>query len=431
MKTKYLFLISLLLIVATLLSCSKSESSNDLLELSQSAFKDVSANGDILRIQIKSNGTWRVNSSAQWCIPYNEQGASGDELVISVAANSEAVQRSTSIMVTCGTDSRNIQIEQAPSTQTLEEMHYTLPVIFHVLSPANKTAPTIPAQRFSIIIDHVNQLYRGNAESSDMNLSFELATIGTNGKELATPGVEYITWSGRYPIDCEEFMTDQTGKYVNYLWDPNLYINVMVYDFEQPNPYSTILGISHLPFSTAGSNYLEGLSQTSYSYLKKSNLKFPYCTSINSEFIDDKSPTSSIYVTLAHELGHYLGLYHAFNEDEEGNMADYCTDSDYCEDTPPYNKVQYDEWLYQNQEVSSDFGFFARRINCATGEEFTARNIMDYAYCYSDQFTPDQRARVRHVLMYSPLIPGAKQTASTSIRSAGEEKIDLPIRTVQ
>lgn len=429
METKGLFLTAMLLIVLS--SCTDSETPSSVLEVSQSAFKDISANGEILRIQVNSNNTWKTYSNAAWCIPYNEQGNDGDELVISVSANPEATERNTNITITSGTESKNIRIEQEASTETVENMHYTLPVIFHVFSQAGSNKPQIPAQRFSVIINEVNKLYQGNAESANMNLSFELATIGADGKELDTPDVEYLIWEGSYPIDCEAFMQDQTGKYTSYLWNPNLYINVMVYDFKQPDPYSTILGISHLPFSTEGSTYLEGLSPTNYTYLQKANLKFPYCTSINKKYINDTSPTSSIYVTLAHELGHYLGLYHAFNEDENGSMADDCIDSDYCEDTPPYNKIRYDEWVYQHQGSSSDFGFFARRINCATGEVFTARNIMDYAYCYSNQFTPDQYERVRHVLMYSPLIPGAKKVPATTVRSAGEEKVDLPVRTVR
>ena len=33
---------------------------------------------------------------------------------------------------------------------------------------------------------------------------------------------------------------------------------------------------------------------------------------------------------------------------------------------------------------------------------------MDYNYGYRDRITPNQRARIRHVLDYSPLIPGPK-----------------------
>ena len=42
-------------------------------------------------------------------------------------------------------------------------------------------------------------------------------------------------------------------------------------------------------------------------------------------------------------------------------------------------------------------------------QEFISYNIMDYAISYSNQFTQNQRERIRHVLSYSPLIPGPKK----------------------
>ena len=90
-----------------------------------------------------------------------------------------------------------------------------------------------------------------------------LATTDEDGKPLSTPGVKYVLWEESYPIDCDVFMNDETGKYVKYIWEPNNYINVMVYNFkDDESTNSTTLGIAHIPFSTEGSNYLEGLSKT-------------------------------------------------------------------------------------------------------------------------------------------------------------------------
>ena len=63
-------------------------------------------------------------------------------------------------------------------------------------------------------------------------------------------------------------------------------------------------------------------------------------------------------------------------------------------------------------------------------QTFTSTNIMDYSVSYSDRFTNDQRSRIRHVLTYSPLIPGPKQ-GQTQTRSVVEGPIDLPIRTAR
>lgn len=63
---------------------------------------------------------------------------------------------------------------------------------------------------------------------------------------------------------------------------------------------------------------------------------------------------------------------------------------------------------------------------CCDNSTFEAHNIMDYAYCYSDEFTAEQRMRVRHVLKYSPLIPSPKKGRTANTRVA-EGTIDLPI----
>lgn len=79
-----------------------------------------------------------------------------------------------------------------------------------------------------------------------------------------------------------------------------------------------------------------------------------YSSSINSKYINEKStafyrnPNDSTK-NLAHELGHYLGLHHVFAEDKNG-YADNCNDTDYCQDTPSYNRNKYNVWyLIQRQ----------------------------------------------------------------------------------
>ena len=113
-------------------------------------------------------------------------------------------------------------------------------------------------------------------------------------------------------------------------------------------------------------------------------------------------------------------------------MADDCIDSDYCDDTPTYNKVKYDaDYAYVAQYEPSKFTFdyLVRRTNCS-GITFTSYNIMDYSVSYSDRFTDDQRDRIRHVLTYSPLIPGPKKGV-TKTRSATAAPLDLPIRVIK
>lgn len=402
MKTEYLFVILLVLIGFS--SCEDS-TSDATLELSQSTFENISSDGATLTVNITSSDSWTAASSSTACNLVPNQGTSNQSLSIVVEANLDEAERNMTVVVTSGGIKKTISISQQGRSTTAGEYHYNLPVIFHVLyKDKNNPLQYVKQDRLAKILDTVNKLYKDKTKSVDMNLTFTLATTDEDGKPLSTPGD----------------------------------INVMVYNFkDDESTNSTTLGIAHIPFSTVGSNYLEGLSKTQKSYLEKQNLKFPYSVSINSLFINDQSTstqysTADITVTLAHELGHYLGLDHAFSENDEG-IYDGCFDSDYCDDTPTYNKVEYDaDYAYtaKNDPANFTFDYLVKRKNCKTNQTFTSTNIMDYSVSYSDRFTNDQRSRIRHVLTYSPLIPGPKQ-GQTQTRSVVEGPIDLPIRTAR
>ena len=142
-----------------------------------------------------------------------------------------------------------------------------------------------------------------------------------------------------------------------------------------------------------------------------------------------KYSEADIRVTLAHELGHYLGLRHVFSEEESGGLLDECKDTDYCKDTPSYNKIEYDNWLNELPGTSYELEYLCQRSNCQD-IKFISKNIMDYSYSYSNQFTQNQRERIRHVLSYSPLIPGPKK-GDIDTRALNESPLDLPIRTIK
>ena len=144
---------------------------------------------------------------------------------------------------------------------------------------------------------------------------------------------------------------------------------------------------------------------------------------------DERINQNDAAITLAHELGHYLGLRHVFSE---GGTTSMCTDTDYCKDTKSYNKQEYDskcDYIYENEREKYTFKNLVKRTGC-DGIEFISYNIMDYAISYSNQFTQNQRERIRHVLSYSPLIPGPKK-GDIDTRALNEGPLDLPIRTIK
>ena len=428
MRVKYLFLVLILLI-----GFSGCEDDSSSLEVSQSVFNNVSSEGATLEVDVMSSDAWVVSDNATWCTVAPEKGNGNQKITIKVEANIEQSARTATITVSSDkSDSRKIQLNQDGANISDDEYHYELPVVFHVLyKDKTDKLQYVSQSRLADILGVVNKLYKNKMGSVDMNLTFVLANTDPDGNTLAAPGVDYVQWQESYPIDCDKFMSDESGKYVKYLWNPNKYINVMVYNFAVDDSGSTTLGISHLPFSTKGSTFMEGLNPVESSYLTLSNLRFPYCASINSLYINEQSSgntynSADVTVTVAHELGHYLGLHHTFSEDKNGTY-DGCIDSDYCKDTPTYNKVYYDEWSNTQLGLGvRDLPTLALRENCMTNQRFTSHNIMDYAFSYSDQFTQNQYDRIRHVLTYSPLIPGPKK-GQAQTRSVVEGPLDLPI----
>ena len=318
-----------------LYGCEDNEA--DYLELSESSFGNVSGDGATLTVNITSDVEWQVSKTAQWCSITPGKGSGNQTLTLQIEANPDSKERKVTVTVASPSIqvSRKIEITQAAGYTPIEQYHYKLPVVFHVLYH-DKSDPEqyVRQSRLSEILNTVNRLYKNSTQSVDMNLTFTLATVNPDGEAMEQPGVEYIAWPENYPIDCDAFMNDDiseaTGKgYVRYLWDPNRYINIMVYNFaNDPNSNTTTLGISHLPFTVKGANSLAGLSEINASHLELENLSFPYCVSINSLFINEESTgntynTADITVTLAHELGHYLGLHHVFSETENENSCEH------------------------------------------------------------------------------------------------------------
>lgn len=377
-------------------------------------------------IRLTGSANWSVSCDAScrnWCYPMKESGKSA-AIPLWVSPNITSKARSGKVTVTVGGRTHTINVSQPAFTGDVDEYVYHLPVVFHVLYKDAKSETQNPSQsHLSKIITAVNKLYADNK----MNIVFEMAKYDKEGEVLSEPGVI------RHQVDFDEMdvnsflgSTDSKyEKYVDYQLNLKKYINIFLFPFKQDDEEKVSLGLTVLPLVTTAYP-LDGLNESDrvkdYVYLSQT-----WGACINSNYINewqDEKSVNSLYIvsTMAHELGHYLGLFHTFSETG-------CEEDDYCDDTNISDYENYSTYIqnYIARELAKDkdrkFNIteLATRTDCKTGESFVAKNILDYMYTSCTEFTKQQFDRTRYVLKYSPLVPGPKlvdyNTTGTGMRA--------------
>lgn len=402
------------------------------LEITPSGVEEITSEGGKLTLTVKSNTDWEVTSDKFWCKVTAGEELTGDQVLdLEVEENLSQDDRQATLtftyMAEAGT-TRTVEVTVLQKGEVfVEGGAYKIPVVFHVLY-ANRNIPTqyVEEGHLQTVLDEVNRLYRECGV--DLKLEFVMATVDPEGNPMEEPGVDRVPWA-YIPIDCTKFMESSDEEYLDLIWDPDYYMNIMLYQFSD----SSIAGIAQFPFLLSP-DYLEGCEVWTGGALSQENLNRPQCISINSAYIYDMVPLTPEYpdgsdvcapVTIAHELGHYLGLRHVFSESYMG-----CRDTDYCDDTPTYDRNSYTQLVYAywgTPDFKNHLDELIERECCTDGSVFVSDNIMDYSVSYSNRFTSEQAARIRYILEKGVFVPGPKNRSdeTKSTRSIG--KLDLPM----
>ena len=247
----------------------------------------------------------------------------------------------------------------------------TIPVVVHVFNNGEPigTGPNITDAQINSQITVMNIDYRNLAGSTipaaaDVEVEFCLAQQDPNG--LPTDGINRVNigQNGITETSLPDAQNQMDAFKPSSIWDPSKYMNMWSVAF---NGGSGLLGYAQFPGGPANTDGVV------------SDYRF-----FGSSDYDDGSFILSAPFdkgrTMTHEVGHFLGLYHTF---QDGTCTDDYTTGDLCADTPGVATANY------NCPTGTD--------SCPTppGNPDMIENYMDYTDdACMDTFTADQKARI-------------------------------------
>lgn len=311
------------------------------------------------------------------------------------------------LLVTCGLC---YGCKKEASDPPVSYQTHVLPLVFHELYGDDHPVE-LPDMYYTTVVDHMNDFFNARASyrsSVDMNIEFTMATHSPEGVRLPSPGIHRVYYEGIEEMTGYDFINSPPTLPQNQgiFWDPNQYINIWIFEGAVGSPG----GIAYLPYTTR-EHRLMGLATNGEYYFNHPMTQYMQGIAICSRDV--------LYGAVVHEMGHYLGLLHPFVEGPCNGSDDYY--DDYCSDTPKYSYPDY----VKNMMFLND-----KRTSCS-GKTFSSTNFMDYGIGTMDRMTPQQAARIRNVLSYSPLIPRDEKASALLLQRMQTEYTEtIPIGLV-
>lgn len=263
-----------------------------------------------------------------------------------------------------------------------------IPVVFHVIH--NGGSENITQAQLMDQLRILNNDFRKitgtpggsatNGKAVDMEFEFRLAQIDPNGNRH--DGINRI----------QSTLTDNARDNVKALsyWPSNRYLNIwIVKTIQGSGAEGIVLGFAQFPYSVGSSPKTDGVV-----------MRADYTGTIIT------GNTNNAGRTLTHEVGHWIGLYHTFQDGCVGTNANTCSSQgDRVCDTPPVE--------------DATFGCLTSRTTC--NGEAMIENYMDYmdGKC-TNTYTQGQKDRaLAQMSIYRSNVYSTANLQSTGVTSFG------------
>lgn len=256
---------------------------------------------------------------------------------------------------------------------------FILPVVFHVMYDPSVPATNVSDSIIEAQLEVMNAAYanaRGSSHPNAVNTDIQFCLAQKKPDGTSFNGINRISYTGSH---IKPTGAQKAGVAANAYYDNERYINIwIVKDIkDQNNASMNVGGYSNI-------NYTLGIDGIVMRY----DFMGSY-TGCNSCFNSLSRGT-----VLVHEMGHFLGLFHTFQDSclGGGDSATCYKKGDLCCDTRPCSQT-YDCPTVSTQPDCANLPFYA-------GQDDNRKNYMSYAdETCKDNFTLNQKEIMHAVLM--------------------------------
>lgn len=252
--------------------------------------------------------------------------------------------------------------EHLPRPEAVERGgSFTIPVVVHVVW--NTSAENVPASAINALIEELNQDYtQSNTDLSSVRSTFQ-GVVGNVGFQFClaqvdpqgnpTTGIVRVQTTDPWFDPDTQTNAMKSAPLGSAAWNPSQYLNIWICDItsDAPGPFITV-GYAYLPVGGVVGSSIDGLV-----------IDVNYGLDIGAR-------------TATHEIGHYFGLQHTF--DDGGG----CNNTDGFADTPTSDSPTF---TCSNSNLM--------KCNVLTQYE----NFMDYSNCTA-MFTDQQATYMQGIL---------------------------------